>query len=189
MYEWLLFAHVFGVGVLLAGLGLRAVSVERLRRSGLPTELRVLLATAKVGERLVFAGAVPLVAAGVTLAARFWSFSDGWVATSIGLVITQGVVGSVADRRVERLREALGSAREGALTHAVTTSARDPLLLATNRVSVIVIVEILFLMTVKPTAWGIAWSLVVAAVTAAIASWPLFARASEIRSMSRPART
>ena len=31
MYEWLLFAHLLGVALLLAGLGVHVVSVERLR--------------------------------------------------------------------------------------------------------------------------------------------------------------
>jgi hypothetical protein len=71
MYGRLLFGHMQGVGVLCAGLGLHAVSVERLRRSESLEELRMLLGTARVGERTVLAGAVLLVATGVTLAARF----------------------------------------------------------------------------------------------------------------------
>jgi hypothetical protein len=114
--------------------------------------MRVLLASAKYGERLVFIGAGLLVTAGLTLAARFWSFRDGWIATSIGLVVAQGVAGSVVSRRMERLRGALESAPDGVPITDPTLLARDPVLLASNRISVAIIGEILFLMSVKPAA-------------------------------------
>jgi hypothetical protein len=50
MYEWLLFAHLLGVAVLLAGLGDHVVSVDRLRQAARVIELRALLATAKCGS-------------------------------------------------------------------------------------------------------------------------------------------
>jgi len=176
MYEWLLFAHLLGVALLLAGLGVHVVSVERLRSAPKVADMRVLLASAKYGERLVFIGAGLLVTAGLTLAARFWSFRDGWIATSIGLVVAQGVAGSVVGRRMERLRGALESAPDGVPITDPTLLARDPVLLATNRISVAIIGEILFLMSVKPAAPGILWSLLAAAGIGTIAIWPLFTR-------------
>ena len=46
-----------GVAVLLAGLGVHVVSVERLRQVPSVNDLRVLQASAGYGERLVFIGA------------------------------------------------------------------------------------------------------------------------------------
>jgi hypothetical protein len=174
MYEWLLFGHLLGVAVLLAGLGVHVVSVDRLRQARTVNALRVLLGAAKYGERMVFIGAGLLVVAGLTLAAGFWSFSDGWIATSIGLVIAQGIAGSIAGRRMERLRNALQSAPNGVPSAELTVLAGNPVLHASNRISVVLIAEILFLMSVKPTASGIMWSLLTAAVVATIASWLLF---------------
>jgi hypothetical protein len=71
MYERLLFGHLLGVAVMLAGLGVHMVSVEGLRQARTATELRMLLGAAKYGERMTLGGAVVLVAAGITMAARF----------------------------------------------------------------------------------------------------------------------
>jgi hypothetical protein len=180
MYEWLLFGHVLGVAVLLAGVGIYVVSVERLRQAGTVTELGLLVAAAGRGERIAFIGAAPLVAAGVTMAVRFWSLSDGWIATSIGVVVAMGLAGSIVDRRVKRLRAALRSAadKESPSTD-LTMLARNPVLHASNRIYVALVVEILFLMSVKPSGSGIIWSLLTTAVLATIATWPLFAGAQE----------
>jgi hypothetical protein len=131
---------------------------------------------AQGGLQEVFIGAGLLVAAGLTLAARFWSFSYGWIATSIGLVITQGVAGSIVGRRIDRLRGALQSAPDGVPSADLTALARDPVLHAFSRISVAIIVEILFLMSVKPAAPGIIWSLLAAAGIGTVAIWPLIMR-------------
>ena len=177
MYEWLLFGHLVGVAIMLSGLGVHIVSVERLRQVRTVTELRMLLAAAKYGEWMVLGGSALLVAAGITIAAQFWSFADAWIATSIGLVIAQGLAGSlIVDRRMKRLRAALQSGPDGALSTEVTALARDPLLHAGSRVAVPVIVEILFLMTVKPSVPGILWSMLTAAGLGTLVVWPAFAR-------------
>jgi hypothetical protein len=54
---------------------------------------------------LVLIGGPILVATGLTLAIRYWSLTDGWIATAIVLVIAQGIVGSLVDRRLHELRE------------------------------------------------------------------------------------
>jgi uncharacterized membrane protein len=176
MYQWLLFGHILGVAVLLAGLGVHVINVERLRQARTVLELRVLLATAKYGERMVLIGAALLVTAGLTLAARFWSFSDGWIATSIGLVIAQGLAGFTMDRRMQRLRSALRTAPDGPPSTDLTVLARSPLLHAANRISVAIIVEILFLMAVKPAFPGILWSLLAAVGVGTILGWPVFTK-------------
>ena len=185
MYEWLLFGHLLGVAVMLSGLGVHMVSVERLRHARMVSELRMLLAAAKYGERMVLGGSALLVAAGITMAARFWSFADAWIAASIGLVIAQGLAGSViVDRRMKRLRAALESAPDGALSTDMTVLARDPLLHAGSRIAVPIIVEILFLMTVKPSVRGILWSLLTAAGLGTLVVWPAFARRSGPRAFT-----
>lgn len=175
MYEWLLFGHLLGVAVLLAGVGIHVVSVERLRQARTVTELGLLVAAAHRGERIVFSGATLLVAAGLTMAVRFWSLSDGWIATSIGVVVAMGLTGSIVDRRMERLSGALRSAPDGETPSTdLTMLARNPVLHASNRISVALVVEILFLMSVKPAGSGIIWSLLTTAAFATITSWPLF---------------
>jgi len=189
MYEWLLFGHLLGVAVLLAGLGIHVVGVERLRQAPTVTELRLLLAAVDRGERMVFIGAVLLVAAGLTMAVRFWSLSDGWIATSIGVVVTMALAGSIVDRRIERLRGALRSSPDKETPSTdLTMLARNPVLHASNRISVVLVVEILFLMSVKPAGSGIIWSLLTTAVLATIASWPLFTSGAAQETFHRDGR-
>jgi hypothetical protein len=188
MYEWLLFAHLVGLAFLLAGLGVHVVSVERLRSTPRVTDMQVLLASAKNGERLVFIGAGVLVIAGLALAARFWSFRDGWIATSIGLVIAQGIVGSIMGRRMDGLRGTLESAPDGVPSSDAVVVARSPVLHASNRISVVMVVEILFLMSVKPAFRGILWSLLAAAGIGTVAIWPLFTRQRHQQVSTGPAR-
>lgn len=177
MYEWLLFGHLLGVAVLLAGVGVHVVSVERLRQARTVMELGLLVAAADRGKRIVFSGAVLLVGAGLTMAVRFWSLSDGWIATSIGLVAAMGIAGSIVDRRMDRLRGTLRSiADDETASTDVTMLARNPVLHASDRISVVLVVEILFLMSVKPSGSAIISSLIVTAVLATFGSWPLFAK-------------
>jgi hypothetical protein len=98
VYEWLLFGHLLGVAFVLAGLGAHTVGVERLRHAESLSDFATLLAIAERGGSLVLVGGPILVAAGLTLAIRYWSLTDGWIATAIVLVIAQGIVGSLVDR-------------------------------------------------------------------------------------------
>ena len=66
--------------------------------------------------------------------------------------------------------------RTGRPTADLTVLARDSVLHASSRISVAIIVEILFLMSVKPALPGILWSLLAAAGIGTIAIWPLFTR-------------
>ena len=103
MYEWLLFGHLFGVVLLVGGFAVFAAGVDRLARAHTLAELRGLIAVATVGERLVLAGGVCLIPFGLTMAARYWSFSDGWIVASVGLMLVQGATGSaVVSPRVRR---------------------------------------------------------------------------------------
>ena len=77
MYDWLLYAHLLGVGLLLAGLGAHTVSVERLRRSETTRELAALMSTSELGTKLVLIGGPLLIAAGLAMAIRSWSLTDG----------------------------------------------------------------------------------------------------------------
>ena len=171
MYEWLLFGHLLGVALFLAGLGVHIVSVDRLRHAENLSDFATLLAIAERGGRLVLVGAAVLVAAGLTLAIRYWSLRDGWIATAIVLVIVQGVVGSLADRRLRELRESLQDRAREASGRTLRYLGSDRVLQASNGISVAVIAEILFLMTVKPDGWPIVWSVGAMAVVSGVGVW------------------
>lgn len=172
VYEWFLYAHLLGVAILLAGLGAHTVSVERLRHAETTAELGALMSTCQLGSRLVMIGGPLLIAAGLTLAVRSWSLTDGWIATAIALVIAQGILGSIMDHRLRALRGAL-EAQPGKKQPAVDVSAptADLVLHAGSGVSVVVIAEILLLMSVKPAGSEILWSLFGMGTLAGLAVW------------------
>ena len=176
MYGWLLFGHLLGVGLLIGGVGAYALSVEHLRRVRTVEDVRLLLRIAGLGERLLIAGGLLLIVAGLTLAARFWSLAQSWIAASIALLVLYGLWTLMVEARMRRLRAAADRAPSAAMGADLWRAARDPLLPVANRVAAAVIIEILFLMTVKPAWAGIVWSFLVAAGGTALACLPLLAR-------------
>jgi hypothetical protein len=181
VYEWLLFGHLLGVALLLAGLGAHTAGVERLRHTDSPSDFATLLTIAERGGRLVLVGGPILVATGLTLAIRYWSLTDGWIATAILLVIAQGIVGSLVDRRLHELRESFEDRAREVPGVTVRNLGSDRLIQAGNGITVAVIAEILLLMTIKPAGWLILWSvgaMVVASSVGVWRAWRLAATAS-----------
>jgi uncharacterized membrane protein len=176
VYEWILFGHLLGVALLLAGLGAHTVAVERLRRTESPSDFATLLAIAERGGRLVLVGGPILVATGLTLAIKYWSLTDGWIVTATVLVIAQGIVGSLVDRRLHELRESFEVRAREAPSVTVRNLGHDRLIQAGNGITVAVIAEILLLMTVKPAGWLILWSVGAMVVASSVGVW----RASRI---------
>lgn len=176
MYAWLLFGHLLGMALLIGGVSAYALSVEQLRRTRTVDDVRLLLRIASLGERLLIAGGPLLIGAGLGLAARFWSFSQGWIATAIGLVAFQGLWSLIVEVRIRRLRAVVDQASSRTTDADLRRATRDPVLPIGNRFSAAVIIEILYLMTVKPAAAGIVWSLLVAAGGVTLACLPILAR-------------
>ena len=65
------------------------------------------MSTSELGTKLVLIGGPLLIAVGLTMAIRSWSLSDGWIATAIALVLGQGALGSIVDRRLKVARTAV----------------------------------------------------------------------------------
>jgi uncharacterized membrane protein len=171
VYQWFLFAHLIGVALLLAGLGAHTVSVERLRHATRHAEVAVLVSTAEFGGRLVLIGGPLLVAAGLTMAIGYWSLTDGWIASAIVLVVAQGILGSTVDRRLRSLGRTMEARAAEQGTAEPAGPVRDSVLYACSRASILLIIEILWLMSVKPARWGILWSLLVMTAMAGVATW------------------
>jgi uncharacterized membrane protein len=171
VYGWLLFGHLLGVAFVLAGLGAHTVGVERLRYAESLSDVATLLAITERGGRLVLVGGPILVATGLTLAIRYWSLTDGWIATSIVLVIAQGIVGSLVDRRLHELRESFEVRAREVPGRTVRNLGSDRLVQAGTGITVAVIAEILLLMTVKPAGWLILWSVGAMVVVSCVGIW------------------
>jgi hypothetical protein len=174
MYPWLLFGHLLGVMLLVTGWSIYVASVEGLRRAETVSQLRTLAGLTTLGERVLIAGGPLLIGFGLALVAKFYTFSQAWIIAALGLVAVQGFLGAaVAGPRAHRLQTALEAAADGPLTVALTAHARDRVLHVANRASIPVLLEIEFLMTVKPALGDIVLSLVVVVLVALALSWPV----------------
>ncbi|MGH2583404.1 MAG: hypothetical protein ACRDJE_00650 [Dehalococcoidia bacterium] len=176
MYPWLLFGHLLGVVLLVAGWGIYVASVEGFRRAQAVAQLRTLAGLITVGERVLIAGGPLLIGFGLALVVKFYSFSQTWIIVALALVALQGVLGAaIVGPRVRRLHAALGAAQDGPLAGDLLARTRDRVLHAANRASVPVLIEIEFLMSVKPAGADIALSLLVVAILAVALTWPFIA--------------
>jgi hypothetical protein len=175
MRSWLLFGHLVGV-VLVVGASLAQVLAGSVMlRATTVVELRTLQRVVAPSGPLGGIGMLLLLATGLTMAARDWSFTDGWIATSIGLLAV-AIIASLllVTPRSRRLREALaGAAPTGAAPAEVTDAARDRVLYVAQRVLLVVQFEIVALMVLKPAGGGILALLLAAAVVAAMISMPV----------------
>jgi hypothetical protein len=171
MYQWLLFGHVLGAFILVAGFSLYVGSIDFLARATTQAQLRTMVALAQRGESLLIAGGIVLIPFGLILALRYWSLSLGWIVSAIGLVLLQGAMGSlIVDRRVRRLHVSLQSNRDadGGVADEIAILRSDRVMLAANRASAASLIELVFLMTVKPAGEGLAVSLLVAVAAAVV---------------------
>jgi hypothetical protein len=189
MRSWLLFGHLVGV-VLVVGASLAQVlGASVMRRATTVVELRTLQRVVAPSAPLGGIGMLLLLATGLTMAARDWSFTDGWISTSIGLLAAAIITSLLlVTPRSRRLREALGDpAPTGAAPAEVTDAARDRVLHVTQRALLVVQFEIVALMVLKPAGGGILASLLAAAVVAAAISLPVATGRSGQPARPRPA--
>lgn len=165
MYEWLLYGHLVGVGLLVVGMGIHVASVEGLRRGGTVAQLCQLVALGHVGLRLLIAGAVTLLGFGLLLAVRYWALTDGWIVAALGLIVFQGVLGAVvSEPGMKTLSDALAESPDPA---EVLRAGPAWSLCAAGRASIVTLLELELLMTLKPEGELLLWSLVVTVLVAA----------------------
>ncbi len=87
----------------MAGFSIYVANVDRLPGASTPLELRALLSVVIIGERILIAGGALLIPLAVIMAIQFWSLSDGWIATSIVLVLLHGAAGAVVNFKIRAL--------------------------------------------------------------------------------------
>jgi uncharacterized membrane protein len=154
VYEWALFLHLAGAIAFFAGLAVAAVAEASAKRRRRPSEVALLLGTARAGVALVALGLLLAVAAGFWLLAETGYGLDGWVQAALVLVavaLVAGAVGGQGPKRARRLAE--GLAREGDEPSAELDAAlRAPLPAAFNLLGAAAAVGILVLMVWKPGA-------------------------------------
>jgi uncharacterized membrane protein len=169
MYKWLLFGHLIGVAFLVAGFAIYVANLDRLPLAKTVADIRTHLAVAAVGEQVLILGGALLIPSALIMARQYWSLFRGWIATSIALVLAQGAAGAAISFHVRKLRAHFDHqvAPGDEIPPQIAALARNRLVQAIDRAAIANLVEIVFLMTVKPTGGDLVLSLV-ATVLAAV---------------------
>ena len=153
MEETVLFLHLLGVLLFVAGIVVAGVAFETARRREQPPEIALLLGLARVGAVLVASGALLLFVCGLWLVGlEDVGFGTGWVQASIALFVLALLLGSYGGQRPKQARKlAAKLALEGGEGEAkLRALLDDPLSRATNYASAALVLVILALMVFKP---------------------------------------
>ncbi len=153
MQDVAMFLHLLGALLFAAGIVLVGTVFEAARRRTRASEVALLLGLARV--------AVPIVGLGALLAGVFglwlvhlghWGYGSGWVDAAIVLYLVALALGAVGGRRPRqaRLLAAELAGRDEPISDELRALLDDPVSLAANYVSGVVVLAIVVLMVFKP---------------------------------------
>ncbi len=148
-----LFLHLLGALLFVAGIILAGAAFEAARRRELPAEIALLLAMTRIGVLLVAVGALLLLGFGLWLVhLEQIGYGAGWVDAAITLYFLAVALGAVGGRRPKRARllAAQLAAEDAPVSVELRALLNDPVSLAANYVSALLVLAILVLMVFKP---------------------------------------
>lgn len=169
---WLLFGHVMGTVVLVAGIGLEVYAVAAASRATTVAALRLAVRAARALPVLMPLATLLMTGCGLALVAHDpdFHFGDAWVVAAIGIVVAISVVGGgFSGRPATRLLDAADAAPEGPLPPHLAALVRDPVLLASARITAIAATWAVWLMSIRPHAAGTLVSLAAATFLSTLA--------------------
>ena len=154
-YDWLVFLHVTGAFLLIGGTVSAGALTIMSRQRERPSEVATLLGLVRLVLPFIYAGAVLTLVFGIWLvhaAGQGYAFGDAWVVAALALwVVAQALGGAGGARETRTHRLASKLAAEGdAPSEELRAALRDPVSLALNFGSGLVVFAILALMTWKP---------------------------------------
>ncbi len=153
MSDVALFFHLLGALLFVAGIVLAGVAFEVARRRERPDEIALLLGLTRIGVLLVAPGGLLLLGFGLWLVdLEGFGYGAGWIDAAIVLFVVALVLGGIGGQRPKQARLlATRLASEGAPVNAeLRALLDDPLSLATNYVSAVLVLAVLALMVFKP---------------------------------------
>jgi uncharacterized membrane protein len=150
---WALFFHLTGAFLFVSGVVVAGVAFEAARRRRAPAEIALLLGLTRIGVALVGLGTIVLLPFGLWLVhIEHVGYGAGWVDAALALFVVVTVFGAVGGRRPKRARllaqelAAQGAAESGELRALL----EDPIALALNYLSAVLVVAIVVVMVFKP---------------------------------------
>lgn len=148
-----LFMHLIGALLFVAGVVLAAAGFEHARRRERPSEVALLLRLARSGVLLVLIGGALLLVCGLGLVSlEHIGYDTGWVDLAIALFALTVTLGALGGRRPKEARKlATRLADEGiAKSPELHVLLDDPLSRLANYSSLCLVVAIVALMVFKP---------------------------------------
>lgn len=152
-YEWLLFGHLAGAFLFVSGAVAAAILRMAAMQRGRPSEVAVLLRTARLAIPVIALGLVLVLGFGFWLVSRLdLDLGAGWLMGTFALLAWVLVVGGLTgrqDRHTRELAERLARGGDAPDT-GLDGRLRDPANLALNASLLVATVAIVALMVWKP---------------------------------------
>jgi uncharacterized membrane protein len=154
-YDWLLFLHITGAFLLLGGgVVASALNIAAMRRDR-PSEILLLFALTRIAVASIITGTALAFVFGLWLVNEAgYGYGDGWIVAAIVLLILGNAIGGFAgsrDARTAKLAQEL-VAEGDAPSAELQARVRDPITLACNYGSGLILVALLAIMIWKPGA-------------------------------------
>lgn len=153
IYQLALFLHILGAFGLIATITLESVGLRGLRQAETADAARASLKAMQFVPPLGGGSGALILVTGFYMMATSWGVR-GWILVGITGLVLNALAGAIVTRsRLMIVGPATGRA-SGTLTADVRATLHDPLLLASLRLRLGIVLGILFIMTVKPAALG-----------------------------------
>lgn len=153
MNEVVLFLHIVGALLFVAGIVVAGIAFESARARQRPEEMALLLSLTRFGVALVAFGAMLLFACGLWLAGlEKIGLGTGWVAAAVVLFVVALVLGGLGGQRPKQARllaTELAERGEG-VSPELRALLDDRASRLANQASAVLVVAVLALMVFKP---------------------------------------
>src|SRR4029453_13303145 len=166
-----LFAHVFGMLTLFAGLAVEWLCLASLRRVDAYREASSRIRAWAILSRVYGIGSALILLSGIYLAARVGAYDFAWVRVPFVTLILMGILGGPVIRSRTRAIFKAASGDGAGMVAAVQRSVAAPMLRASLRLRVGLGLAVVYVMIAKPDI-GVSLLVVGLGVAGAIASLP-----------------
>lgn len=174
-YTLALFFHVAGAIGFFVGIGAQVYCLAAMRRARSVEQVRALADPIARASRLVPGAVLVLLAAGIYMAATEWGFATGWIAIAIGALVAVALTSQfVIEPRRNAIVALANEAPDGPIPPDLAARIHRPVLGASARASVAVLIGIVFLMTTKPPLGVSLLVIVVALAVGLVSGLPLW---------------
>ncbi len=152
VYHLALFLHIVGALGVIGAITVEAIGLRGLRRASQSDDALVWFGISRsIVMRLAPASLGLILVTGLYMMATTWG-PRGWILVALGSLLVLGVIGAFGTGlRMAPIGPALGRV-QGPLSDELRGRLRDPILLMSLRVRLAMVLGVVFLMSLKPSA-------------------------------------